>query len=133
MNGGIVFAAKIRIMRRLLNILLTIVLVGLTVPQEVGVSLERCMHSGRVSFSAAPMEMECGMGSDSDCAIHFQFKVSDFSQVDSGFDIAPLPSAYLSGYPVLICDLFTEGYTPVFAEAESPPGGISHIPFQLRN
>ena len=120
-------------MRRLLNIMLILVLVGLTVPQQVGVSLDRCMHSGHVSLSEAPMEMDCGMGRESDCVQHFNFKVSDFSQGDAGFDTSPLPGAALVVLPALILNVFFEGYHPFSAIAESPPGGISHIPFQLRN
>ena len=129
---GIIFAAN-KNMRKWLNIIAVLGLLILLIPQTVGLSVTRCAHSGHILLAGFPIDMDCGMSSDSDCMQHFTFKVSDFSSDDAGAELNPPQLTAFFPLPVLVVIHTASAVFFHPAIQASPPGTLSHSFLPLRN
>ena len=120
-------------MRKWLNIIAVLGLLILLIPQTVGLSVTRCAHSGHILLAGFPIDMDCGMSSDSDCMQHFTFKVSDFSSDDAGAELNPPQLTAVFPLPVLVVIHTASAVFFHPAIQASPPGTLSHSFLPLKN
>lgn len=132
-HPGILFAGK-NIMRKWWNIMVVSGLLGLLIPQAVGLSITRCAHSGHISLTEFPKDMDCGMSGDAGCMQHFFFKVSDFSTAAAGTQIIPPQLTAILSWPILpACSSLFAGHSSRPTSRASPPGPVSHAFLQVRD
>lgn len=117
----------------MLEIWVALCLAGLLIPLVFGISITRCAHSGQISLTEIPADMECGMDSGSDCMQQFTFKVSVFSSGDIGIEPQTLPLTNLFLWPAQPGLPVGPGLFDSPVRSESPPGRTPHLLLPFRN